>query len=275
MPTFLSLAGREDLTTGLDLDGLDMVDGLRRGEQIRTNVLLDLYTERTSHDGKSLATYRKGDYKVISGSYKDSHWYSEPTMDWVATTDTGLLARLFEVMARMLDWLLGEGPCDSIRMLMFNIWLFNHYSQGNSAKTLLFNIAKDPEERRNLADEFPEIVTELLKEVEVIKQDIPASPRYWMVSYNWTNGFVKGDCSGQSVLPGHYCHFTSHWLPDTANLQDEEMLGLQDIAAEATRKMILQLCLLLLLLLVLGLGFFLVCKRKQNIQDPDTRRKDQ
>merc|ERR1711971_1142799 len=54
---------------------------------------------------------------VIQGSYKDAHWYSEPKEDKVSTTDTGLLARLLEKIARFLDWSLGEGPCDSIRML--------------------------------------------------------------------------------------------------------------------------------------------------------------
>ena len=39
--------------------------------QLRNSVLLDLYTSEDSHDGKSLAAYRKGDYKVISGAYKE------------------------------------------------------------------------------------------------------------------------------------------------------------------------------------------------------------
>ena len=58
------------------------------------SVLLDLYTETDSHDGKSLAAYRKGNYKLIQGSYKDSHWYTEPTHDRVGTSDTGSLARV-------------------------------------------------------------------------------------------------------------------------------------------------------------------------------------
>ena len=42
-----------------------------------------------------------------------------------------LLLFLFslEQLARFLDWSLGEGPCDCIRMLLFNIWLFNHYAK--------------------------------------------------------------------------------------------------------------------------------------------------
>ena len=138
--------------------------------QLRNSVLLDLYTSEDSHDGKSLAAYRKGDYKVISGAYKeqtckpwlamlkaksaysnqwsadifalyfscqiggtsthtfefwislhhklpspnivpftpfwsssntaytsakDAHWYREPVSDWVNTSDTQLLVKIF------------------------------------------------------------------------------------------------------------------------------------------------------------------------------------
>jgi hypothetical protein len=36
----------------------------------------------------------KADVQVVRGSYKDPHWYSEPTEDRVATSDTGRLPRL-------------------------------------------------------------------------------------------------------------------------------------------------------------------------------------
>lgn len=49
-----------------------------------------------SHDGKSLAAYRKGKYKLITGAYKDSHWYSEPDADYVKSSDTtGRLVKIF------------------------------------------------------------------------------------------------------------------------------------------------------------------------------------
>ena len=62
--------------------------------QQRRSVLLDLYTSADSHDGNSLAAYRKGKFKLIQGSYKDAHWYSEPTEDRVNTSDDGLYARV-------------------------------------------------------------------------------------------------------------------------------------------------------------------------------------
>ena len=62
--------------------------------QARKSVLLDLYTSDDSHDGKSLVAYRKGDFKLISGSYKDPNWYYEPTEDHVKSSDTGLRPRI-------------------------------------------------------------------------------------------------------------------------------------------------------------------------------------
>jgi len=241
LPTFLQTAGKPALVAskGLVLDGMPLLEGIRTGAKVRTSVLLDLYTATDSHDGGALVAYRKGDYKVIQGSYKDAHWYSEPEDDKVSSTDIGIFPRILEKIARFLDWSLGEGPCDSIRMLFFNIWLFNYYAseRGSRENTLLFNIAKDPEEKRNIAPEFGDIVSELLKEAEIIKAGRPYTPRYWMVSSNWTEGFVEGDCSGQDVLPSEFCRFTGPWLPDSADLRDEEALGLKDIAAEATREM--------------------------------------
>ena len=54
-----------------------------------------MYTEQDSHDRKTLAAYRKGNYKIISGSYKDSNWYSEPDSDNVNTSDNGHLVRFY------------------------------------------------------------------------------------------------------------------------------------------------------------------------------------
>ena len=56
---------------------------------------MDLYTAADSHDGRSLAAYRKGKFKVIKGSFKDSQWYGEPTNDRVNTSDKGLLPIIF------------------------------------------------------------------------------------------------------------------------------------------------------------------------------------
>ena len=145
---------------------------------MRRSVLLDLYTSEDSHDGKSLAAYRKGNYKLIIGSYKDSHWYTEPDKDCVKSTDNGVLKMILESVARVMDLVFGEGPCDNLRMLIFNLWLFNHYSSNTDPdQPLLFNIADDPEERFNLAEKMPSVVEDLMREVKLIQDKRPRHPR--------------------------------------------------------------------------------------------------
>ena len=98
-----------------------------------------------------------------------------------------------------MDMMLGEGPCDNFRMLMFNLWLFNHYAKTvDPSKPLLFNVEEDPEEKYDLADKMPGLVEELLKEVKDIEERRPRQPKYWLISRNWTDGFRRGNCSGQS-----------------------------------------------------------------------------
>merc|ERR1712106_552859 len=185
LPTFLSLAHSSQLYENMELDGVDQSKAFVTGEKGRENVLLDLYTAADSHDSRSLSAYRKGNFKVIHGSYKDAHWYSESSEDKVKTSDEGLLARGFEHIARAMDWIFGEGPCDNFRMLMFNLWLFNHYAKDvDPDKPLLFNVDEDPEERFDLADKMPDVVEDLLKDVKVILDRRPRQPKYWLISRN-------------------------------------------------------------------------------------------
>ena len=57
---------------------------------------------------------------------------------------------------------------------------------------MLFDVESDPREERNIAGDHPEIVADLLREVEELKKGRPRHPRYWMMSPNWTQGFVAG-----------------------------------------------------------------------------------
>merc|ERR1712126_285595 len=217
------------------------------------------YAEQDSHDGKTLAAYRKGNYKIISGSYKDSHWYMEPKSDGVNTSDNGLLVRFYELFARFMDWLFGEGPCDNFRMLIFNIWLFNHYAGSTEAtKPLLFNIQDDPEEKFDLANKLPGVVEDLMKDVDTILKKRPKPPKYWLISRNWTDGFVPGNCGGQDVLKSTYCQFTDSWLSDDVDLRDEDNLDLVDIAVEANRDILIKV----LLIIVLTVTSFVFCCQK-------------
>ena len=57
---------------------------------------------------------------------------------------------------------------------------------------MLFDLESDPIEKNDIASEFPDIVVDLLKDVEEEKKKRPKHPRYWMRSPNWTEGFLPG-----------------------------------------------------------------------------------
>ena len=81
MPTFLSWAGAKDSYKDLSLDGMDQTRALKKDKKVRDEVLIELFTEKESHDKTYSAGYRKGNYKFIQGNIKDPNWYSEPTVD--------------------------------------------------------------------------------------------------------------------------------------------------------------------------------------------------
>ena len=60
LPTFLSWAGSQDLAKDLQLDGLDQSEALKHGREVRTDVLLELFTDKESHDGSESVAYREG-----------------------------------------------------------------------------------------------------------------------------------------------------------------------------------------------------------------------
>ena len=97
-----------------------------------------------------------------------------------------------------MDWIFGEGPCDNFKMLIHNLWLFNSYAASiDSSKPLLFNVKEDPEEKYNIADEKPEVIEDMMKDVDEILSSKPRPPKYWLTSRNWTDGFTEGHCLGQ------------------------------------------------------------------------------
>ena len=57
---------------------------------------------------------------------------------------------------------------------------------------MLFDIESDPREEHNIAGDHPDIVADLLGDVEELEKGRPRHPRYWMMSPNWTQGFVAG-----------------------------------------------------------------------------------
>ena len=76
---------------------------------------------------------RKGRHKLIRGSIRDPHWYTEPTEDRVATSDDSLLHWIIEAALRFLEGIFGDGPMDvpadiAINMILFQVWSLKRWN---------------------------------------------------------------------------------------------------------------------------------------------------
>ena len=73
LPTFLSWANSSHLAHSQNLDGLDQSKAFKLGTEVRKDVLLELFTDKESHDGSESIAFRKGKYKLVKGDL-DTHW---------------------------------------------------------------------------------------------------------------------------------------------------------------------------------------------------------
>jgi len=257
LPTFLDWAGTQDLGSSLGLDGVSQATALRTDTPAREEVLLELFHSSASHDGSETAAYRRGKYKIITGHIRDPHWYTEPRDHWVATSDPSILPKVLELIARGLETVFGNGPTDRFHLLLLNGILFNIYKEKNKQRILLYDLETDPEERRDISLEHPQIVKELTEQIEKMKSRMHPIPRYWMVSPNFTQSFIPGDCQGQDVLSPYLCRFAHHWIPDTTDVTDEEALQLFNALDRPQLKYLPFLGVLLLVLVVLSVSLVL------------------
>ena len=93
---------------------------------------------------------------------------------------------------RLLDWILGNVANWQTRFFAEIILVSNTNGQSGGLQTLLFDVKNDVQETKNLANEHPHIVADLLKDLEKYKQNLPETPPYWMVTANWSSTFVAG-----------------------------------------------------------------------------------
>ena len=75
---------------------------------------------------------------------------------------------------------------------MSNSFLYQSYIMKHGFQTLLFDIENDPQERINIASEHPEIVNELISEIEKYENDSLKGVPYWMLTRNFPDTFVTG-----------------------------------------------------------------------------------
>ena len=261
LPTFLSWAGQSHLTSSLSLDGLDQSVALVSPHPlVRKEMVLELVRPGESHHGpkaQSIA-FRKGHYKVIQGDIPDPHWYYESKTDAVATSDTGLMAPLLEWIVRLSEKVWGNGPTDIIpHGLLLNMILFNHYRHQAGMRTLLFDLQNDPQEKIDISNSHPKVLKHMVEQLQHLKHSkkMPHH-RYWYVDPDWLQTFVPGDCSAfdQTSEISKKCVFAHPWLPDSADLFDEEGLGLINDLERAERdfyKSVLKLMAIIIALIIL------------------------
>ena len=95
----------------------------------------------------------------------------------------------------------------------------------------------------------------MLEAIQVIKKKerVPLH-RYWMVTPDWQGTLKPGDCSMADNTTKRMldkCVFTHPWLPDSADLFDEEGLGLVNNLTERLTGLLIQAALVTLLVLVI------------------------
>ena len=261
LPTFLSWAGASHLAADKDLDGLDQSEALKSGKLVRRDVVLEMVTKNDSHDGSESVAYRNGRFKIVQGTFRDPHWYSEPDSDKVATSDDSWLPRILEVIVRIAEWMFGNGPTDlQPHGLLLNVVLFNQYIKRQAGvKTWLFDLENDPNETTDLAPSKPH--HKILRSMFLALQDIKHGRKvrahdYWLTNPNWDapdwEGFLDGDCSAEdSRWRGDVCKFAFPWLEDDVDLFDNEALGLTNPLDNAHKTLMLYGLIVLVLTLLL------------------------
>ena len=136
--------------------------------------------------------WRKGKYKVIQGQLRDPHWYTEPTKDRLNSSDSGLRKQIIENILRVTEPFCGVDFHNKLSMFLSNSFLYKSYITKYGFQTLLFDIENDPQERNNIASVHPEIVNELLSEIERYEKDSLKGVPYWMLIRNLGDTFVTG-----------------------------------------------------------------------------------
>jgi len=207
LPTFLTWAGREDLLRGLYIDGLSQSKALKEDQKVRDEMVIEMVDPENSHEEIQSWAYRKGPYKIIMGNIRDPNWYSEPTQDWLATSDTSELPRAIEKTLKLTSHIWGLGPTDSKpnrQLSMSALYRYHRYKLGNL--TAVFDIEKDPQERTNLCRtkqkrsiKICRIMESFLLKQRGKQQTDVVQQRYWEGDdVNGEPPYVSGDCRAAS-----------------------------------------------------------------------------
>lgn len=261
LPTLLSAAGVPASTLAA-IDGVDQLPALRRTGtkeeepvyQRRQEVLLDIYSVDENVFGDAAVAFRQGKYKLLEGTFRDPHWYKEPTSDWMNTSDTGWVATVGELVVRGLEDIFGAGPFDTARTAITSNVFHQRYKDAGTG-VFLYDIEADPGETNNLAESNPEVVQELRDRVEHLRAARPIpQQKYWMtvdLEEAYMATFVPGNCSMNKDIEAEFCRFVHPFLADDHDVSSMELIDGQEWAQRRMLSIVLR-GLRTLLLSILG-----------------------
>jgi arylsulfatase A-like enzyme len=223
-PTLYSIAGG-DPTTIPHLDGKDLSSALRtNAASPRTEMLVELYVPgEFQFPDEDMISYRKGNFKLISGDIRDPHWYFESTHDAMNSTDTvplplGVKAN-FEPQIRNGEAIFGQAPFDSTRVALTHANAHRQYVLQNRDKTFLFDLEADPAEQHDLSAAMPAKVAELrAAAMPYFINRWPFQP-YWKIlpPLAFIQSLKAGDCSMNPLVAPASCFFLHPFLADNTD----------------------------------------------------------
>ena len=169
LPTLYNLAGASsEEVEALDIDGVNQVDLILQassGQSRRDGFVVNI---NENAEGKTQAALRDGKYKLIMNPPPRDGWIEPPT---------------------------ANGQLDEHHCKLPNTSLKTEVG-GQMDKILLFDIESDPEEREDISDQFPDVVSEMVIKVSELKQEmIPADEPAWLERVGVEDGvWVTGWC---------------------------------------------------------------------------------
>jgi hypothetical protein len=222
LPTLLGYAGASSDSLG-KVDGFDFGRYFRSGsnDSPRSDILIELFRFVDLDFPLALSrAYLMGDMKLIEGRLRDPHLYSDSTRDALNSTDKSYLTYAIESAIRVLEWSFGVSASDKSSSAILNSYFTYRANTLATPSLHLFNLSSDPTESNNLADEYPDVVREIQRRLDLIEESLVGPPQsVWMrvSKEEFPRTLEEGDCSMSRTLPPWQCNFIHPWLPDGTN----------------------------------------------------------
>ena len=163
----LRLSSETTLVQGLHIDGKNQYLALKKNQRVRDDLVIEMMEPENTHDKIQSWAYMKEEggsrYKILMGHVRDPNWYWEPRQDWLATSDTSELPRMFERTMKLTSHIWGLGPVDSRpnRVLsMATLYNYNKHKIGNI--TAVFDVKNDPLEKYNLCKKDKQLCSKMV-----------------------------------------------------------------------------------------------------------------